>query len=105
MTVPNPLHTLTFPAMLVTKHLVISGRVQGVGFRFHMEKIARALGATGWVRNRADGSVEATVQGSPQAVDAMIDAARRGPRSAVVTNVAISDGSGSYSQFEQRPTE
>ena len=90
--------------MTVTRHLVISGRVQGVGFRFHMERKARALGVAGWVRNRRDGSVEATVQGAPEAVEAMIEAARRGPRSSVVTDVRVSEAGGSYTGFEMLPT-
>ena len=89
----------------VTKHLRISGRVQGVGFRFHMQRRARELGVTGWVRNRHDGTVEAMVQGTPEAVDAMIAAARQGPRSALVTDVRVSDGSGAFGEFSARPTE
>lgn len=91
--------------MTVTKRLIISGRVQGVGFRFYMERKARELGVTGWVRNRLDGSVEALVQGTPEAVDAIVVAARRGPRSATVTDVKISESSGDYDGFEARPTE
>ena len=91
--------------MKVTRHLSISGRVQGVGFRFYMQRKARELGITGWVRNSFDGGVEAVVQGSPEAVEAMIAWARRGPSSAVVADVRISDGSGEYAAFEMRPTE
>ena len=91
--------------MATVKHLRISGRVQGVGFRFHMERKARELGVTGWVRNRHDGTVEAIVQGAPEAVEAMIAAARQGPRSAVVTDVRVSDGSGDFGEFSARPTE
>ena len=90
--------------MAVTKHLAISGRVQGVGFRFYMERKARELGIAGWVRNRRDGSVESVVQGSAQAVEAMIAWARQGPPSAVVAEVKISDGEGEFGQFEVRPT-
>jgi acylphosphatase len=90
--------------MAVTKHLAISGRVQGVGFRFYMERKARELGVNGWVRNRRDGSVESVVQGSAQAVEAMIAWARQGPPSAVVAEVKISDGEGEFGQFEVRPT-
>jgi len=89
----------------MVKHLRISGRVQAVGFRFHMERKARELGVTGWVRNRHDGTVEAMVQGTPEAVEAMITAARQGPRSAIVTDVKVSEGSGEYSEFSSRPTE
>ena len=49
----------------VVKHVVIIGRVQGVGFRFHTNRVAQELGVTGWVRNRSDGSVEAMVAGAP----------------------------------------
>ncbi len=91
--------------MKVTRRLAISGRVQGVGFRFYLQKKARQLGLTGWVRNRHDGSVEAMIQGEPEAVETMTAWAQRGPPSAVVAEVRISDGSGDYATFETRPTE
>ena len=91
--------------MKVTRHLAISGRVQGVGYRFYMQRKARELGLTGWVRNRHDGGVEAMIQGDPGAVEAMTAWARRGPPSAVVAEVRISDGTGDYVEFETRPTE
>lgn len=91
--------------MQVIRRLEITGRVQGVGFRMYMERKAHELGVSGWVRNRHDGTVEAMVQGTPEAVDAMIAWARRGPRSAHVTDVKVTEGSGDYAGFEQRPTE
>ena len=91
--------------MKTIRHYVITGRVQGVGFRFYMQRKARELGVTGWVRNRRDGAVEAVVQGETDAVEAMTAWARRGPPSAVVAEVSISDGSGNYSSFETLPTE
>jgi len=91
--------------MAVTRHLTIFGRVQGVGYRFYMQRKARELGITGWVRNRRDGGVEAVVQGSAGAVEAMIAWARHGPPSAVVSEVRIADGSGEYVSFDSRPTE
>lgn len=91
--------------MTVTRHLLISGRVQGVGFRFYMEHKARQHGVAGWVRNRRDGAVEVMIQGGTDAVEAMISAAGRGPRGAVVTDVQVSEGSGDYATFEVRPTE
>ena len=90
---------------LVTKQLSIAGRVQGVGFRFYMERKARELGVTGWVRNRRDGSVEAIIQGASGAVEAMIAWARRGPPSAVVAEVRVTDASGDFATFEARPTD
>ena len=91
--------------MPVTLQLRISGRVQGVGFRYHMVHKARELGVAGWVRNRHDGNVEAMVQGTQEAVDALLEWARQGPPSARVTDVQVSEGSGSYSGFGTRPTE
>ena len=88
----------------VVRHLSITGRVQGVGYRFYMERKARELGVSGWVRNRPDGSVEAVVQGSAGVVEAMISWARRGPPSAVVAEVRIADGEGLYTDFQIRPT-
>jgi len=93
------------PSPIIVKHLSISGHVQGVGFRFYMQRKARELGVTGWVRNCRDGSVAATVQGSPQAVEAMIAVARRGPASALVSEVTVADGSGDYPEFRTLPTE
>lgn len=87
-----------------TKHLIITGRVQGVGFRNYMEFKARQFHITGWVRNRTDGSVEAVIQGSDADVEAMIVRAHRGPPKSAVSNVTVSDASGEFSAFETRPT-
>ena len=92
-------------AKTTTRNLRITGRVQGVGFRIYMARKARELAVTGWVRNRSDGSVEATVQGTPAAVEALIAWAQRGPSSAVVSGVTITEGLGEYAEFETRPTE
>ena len=91
--------------MTIVRNLRISGRVQGVGFRMYMERKARQFSVTGWVRNRRDGSVEAVVQGTPEAVEAMIAWARRGPSSAVVSEVRITEDSGEYADFSMLPTE
>jgi len=91
--------------MTLTKHLLITGRVQGVGFRFYMVRKARELGLTGWVRNCRDGSVEAVIQGTSEAVATMIAWARRGPPSAVVAEVRVTEASGDFPTFEARPTE
>jgi len=92
-------------AMTKTCHLTIRGRVQGVGFRMYLQREAQMHGVTGWVRNRSGGSVEAVLQGPPDAVQAVIDWAHHGPRKARVTDVQVSDAGGAYSGFEQRPTE
>lgn len=91
--------------MRITRHLNIRGRVQGVGFRYEMQREALEHGVAGWVRNRNDGSVEAVVQGERDAVEAVIEWACHGPRSARVTDLQVSDVSGDYSGFEMRPTE
>ena len=91
--------------MDVTRHLRIEGRVQGVGFRFYMQRKALELGVTGWVRNRLDGTVEAVVQGTPEAVETMIAAARRGPRNAMVSALRVSESSGEHGEFVTLTTE
>jgi acylphosphatase len=85
--------------------LIITGRVQGVGYRIWTERAAAALGIRGWVRNRSDGSVELVATGTESAVGALIEACREGPRGAVVADVAISDVADDGSQgFSARPT-
>ncbi len=86
------------------KHLIISGRVQGVGFRYSMLAEAERLGVTGWVRNRRDGTVEAVVDGDPADVAAMVKWANSGPTGARVTGVAVSEVEGRFAGFESKPT-
>jgi acylphosphatase len=68
-------------------HVIVEGRVQGVGFRAWVEREANARGLAGWVRNRSDGSVEAVFSGEDQAVRAMVEACGKGPRLAAVSAV------------------
>lgn len=85
--------------------LRIAGRVQGVGYRAWALQTATRLGLRGWVRNRADGSVEALVTGDDAAVAAMIAACRRGPSAARVSEVAVDDAEDDGSDgFMARPT-
>ena len=83
-----------------TLRLVIHGRVQGVFFRDSMRNEAQQLSITGWVRNRSDGTVEASVQGEPAAVDAIVRWAHRGPQHAQVSRVDIAPDEGNYTRFE-----
>ena len=59
--------------------LVITGRVQGVGYRVWLQREAMRAGVIGWVRNRRDGTVEAAIGGRRDQIEAMLDTARRGP--------------------------
>ena len=70
--------------MSFSRHMVVHGRVQGVGFRAFVEREALRRGLEGWVRNRRDGSVEAVFMGEAAAVAAAIEACRRGPLGARV---------------------
>ena len=69
----------------------VSGRVQGVGFRVFVASRARSRGVAGWVRNRADGTVEAVLEGEREAVDAVVAACGQGPRGADVAGVDVTD--------------
>jgi len=89
--------------MEITRHLRIHGRVQGVFYRDSMIREANRLGVRGWVRNSNDGTVEATLQGRPEAVAALITWAQRGPERAQVENIVVSEGAGHYARFERLP--
>jgi acylphosphatase len=72
---------------------VIYGFVQGVGFRFGVERAANSRGVAGWVRNRPDGAVEAVFEGEPADVEALVEFCRRGPRGAQVERVEVEEDS------------
>ena len=94
--------------MNITRHLRISGRVQGVGFRYALAAEAQAGGIYGWVRNRRDGTVEAVLQGDSQAIEKIVAWARHGPPAAQVTQVNSEAAQGEfdrpYAAFGQLPT-
>jgi acylphosphatase len=89
-----------------SKHLVISGKVQGVFYRGWAIETARSLGLSGWVRNRMDGTVDACVMGDRDRIDDFIARAHHGPSAARVTRVDVSDADDEAGLigFEQRPT-
>lgn len=86
-------------------HVRISGRVQGVFFRLWTREQAQRLGVRGWVRNRTGGGVEAHFEGAEEAVEALVEACRSGPSSAVVTELEAApvEPTGAAG-FEVRPT-
>lgn len=71
--------------------MVADGRVQGVFFRDSTRREASRLGLTGWVTNRADGKVEAELQGPPEALEEMVAFCRRGPGHADVRDLEVTD--------------
>ena len=91
-------------------HLIISGTVQGIGYRESMRQEAQQLGVAGWVRNRRDGTVEALVDGDPDAVRKLILWAHQGPRGARISGVKATgadetvDTGETLTGFEIRPT-
>ena len=92
---------MSLPAL----HLTIRGRVQGVGYRWWTVGQATALGLSGWVRNRRDGSVELLAIGSTDAIETLATACTRGPAAAGVTAVERAPAEDDGTQgFEQRPT-
>ena len=78
--------------MDVTRHVIVRGRVQGVGFRAFVEDEAVRRKLAGWVRNRRDGTVEAVFSGPEKTVEEMIAACRKGPPGSRVDDVAVSEG-------------
>jgi acylphosphatase len=77
----------------IIRHIVVRGRVQGVGYRAFVEHQALQRGLAGWVRNRRDGSVEALFAGQAKSVKGMIDACRFGPLPAHVDALDQREGS------------
>lgn len=88
----------------VTKHLLFTGNVQGVGFRAYTRRAARTAGVTGWVRNLADGRVEILLQGDPDRVDGVIQQIAGGPPAARVESMIVDDveSGESFDQFSIR---
>ena len=96
------------PPALATRLVRVRGRVQGVGYRYACVQQARALGITGWVRNRMDDSVEAMLQGTPEQLERMCEWMNNDMPAALVESMEVSEMPPPYprfDRFEQRPTE
>ncbi len=76
-----------------SRRFIVRGRVQGVGFRWFVEREAHMLGIAGWVRNNHDGSVEVLAQGTRDQLAGLHSRLREGPRAARVDNVEVSEAS------------
>lgn len=86
---------------MIARRVTVTGRVQGVGFRFFAERTARELGVTGWVRNLPDGKVESLAQGDEDAVARYLERLREGPRLGRVMQVEIEEvATGGFDSFE-----
>ncbi|MEX0769170.1 MAG: acylphosphatase [Balneolaceae bacterium] len=91
----------------VQKHVFLSGRVQGVGFRHFTRQEALRLNLNGWVRNLRDGRVEVWMEGTPENTERMMSRLQEGPRSANVTDITVKEettGGSEYRSFQVKPT-
>src|SRR5689334_4823988 len=73
----------------IARHVIISGKVQGVGYRYALAEMAHRLNVDGWCKNLPDGQVEAWLQGNPENVSQLLDWMHQGPPQAVVEHVEI----------------
>ena len=90
---------------MIRRRLIITGRVQNVFYRDWFVEQATGLGLDGWVRNRADKSVEAVVQGASEMVETIIARARRGSPASRVADVVVDEAPAeTLHGFEKRPT-
>jgi len=89
---------------MVRAHLLISGIVQGVGYRWSCQRAAKRIGVTGWVKNLPDGRVETVAQGTKEEIEEFIAWCYRGPEEARVTDIAVSEEepAGDFHDFEIR---
>jgi len=84
--------------MIKKKHLIISGKVQGVGFRYWMQNLAINNNIGGWVKNRSLGDVEALIIGQEKEVQKLIKQCKIGPSSATIQNIEINNYNQNYSE-------
>ena len=84
--------------MIIKKHLIISGKVQGVGFRYSMQNFAINNNISGWVKNKSSGDVEALIIGQEKEVEKLIKQCKIGSSSATIQNIQINDYDQGYSK-------
>jgi acylphosphatase len=86
---------------VIARRALVSGRVQGVGFRYFAERVAREAGVRGWVRNLPDGRVETVAEGEEGAVARYLERIRRGPFGGSVTDCQVEEHEpGGFDRFE-----
>jgi len=92
------------PTNVARLHMHVRGRVQGVGFRAHVEYAARRLGVTGWVRNVGYDSVETVAEGERAVLERLVQAIKAGPRGSQVDDSTVEwlDATGKFEQFVVR---
>ncbi len=89
----------------ISRHVFVTGRVQGVAFRWYARERAEELGVVGWVRNLADGRVEVRVEGEEAAVEAMCRWLETGPSHSHVSRAEVREGEvEDHAGFDIRPT-
>ena len=84
--------------MIIKKHIVISGKVQGVGFRYWIQNLAINNNIVGWVKNKLSGDVEALIIGQEKEVQKLINQCKIGPSPATIQNIQINDYDQDYSK-------
>lgn len=87
-------------------HVIIEGRVQGVGFRYYVLEKASELGVSGWVRNTFQGQVEVVAEGQKETLDKFIELLKHGPSLSFITNIEVirKNASGEFTEFSLRST-
>ena len=90
----------------IFRRYLVTGRVQGVGFRWFVEREARLIGVVGWVRNRDDGAVEVLASGTNTQLGSLYDRLREGPRAARIDQVQVEDAApfSGYKTFQIEET-
>lgn len=84
---------------IFAQRVLVEGRVQGVGFRWHMRLEARSLGLSGWVRNLDDGRVEAHIEGRRESADELLEWMASGPSGAAVESLEVDESTPTGSPY------